>query len=347
VIDHQSLSTELRKGCDTEPENAWPQSAVEVMRRAGCFSHVIPASCGGDAASSAQRLRTYEAVSAGSLASALILTQHDAACELLISAKDHAIAQEVLRGCARGEVLATVGISQLTTSRRGGSLPALRAVATPDGYRLDGFMPWVTSANRADVVVTGAVGEDRKQILACVPLSREGIAVGHPFELLALAGSMTSEVGCDGVMISGDEVIRGPISDALQRRSPVKSLTVSFVGLGMCRRLIQLVKAITSLPDELQSMVPVLVSRFEHVRDQLYRYAELLDDGSAKVPRVELRSDVNDLVVRLASSFLLFSKGTGFTASHDAQRMLRESSFFLVWSAPTSVQHETLRRLWS
>src|SRR5262249_26216432 len=81
---------------------------------------------------------------------------------------------------AAGRGFATVGLSQLTTSRRHGAR-ALRA-GEPDGtgvVRVDGVIPWVTAAARADVLVIGAVHDDGRQVLAAVPSGRPG-PTGRP-----------------------------------------------------------------------------------------------------------------------------------------------------------------------
>ena len=81
--------------------------------------------------------------------------------------------------------MATVGISHLTTSRRLGA-QAIKVVAVAPGrYRLDGTMPWVTAAGRADLFVTGAALDDGRQMLIALPADRPGVEVCPPFALAA------------------------------------------------------------------------------------------------------------------------------------------------------------------
>ena len=53
--------------------------------------------------------------------------------------------------------------------------------------------------------------------------------------------------------------------------------------------------------------------------------------------RAQLRAHANSLVVRAAQAALTASKGAGFVTGHPAERLVRESMFFLVWSCPQSV----------
>jgi len=61
---------------------------------------------------------------------------------------------------------------------------------------------------------------------------------------------------------------------------------------------------------------------------------------------MDVRVEINDLVSRLALSLMNVLKGSGYVASHPGQRLVREAMFFLVWSAPVSVQTNTLSRIW-
>jgi len=375
---------------------------IDVMREAGCFRAAVPREFGGDRLDTPGRAAIYENVASGYLAAALILTQHDGACELLAGCQNRELAERVLTDVAAGRVLATVGISQLTTSRQGGSTPALAASAAKGtgGYRLDGVMPWVTSAPYADCIVTGAVLEDGMQILAYVPADAPGLTIEPPIEFCALTDSHTCQVRCDGVVVPPERLMRPPCSEALARRSPIKSLTVSMVGIGVARALVDAMNGMDSMdgmdgtdvagpagrgdgrhprqrpagpgdgahlrqqpatpadgppprrrlaaqPPELQPFAELARRRFEETRRRLLDAAAGLERSEAEVPAMTLRAEVNALVQKLAATYLTLAKGSGYVSSHVAQRLLREAAFFLVWSAPTQVQAQTLRRVWT
>ena len=59
-------------------------------------------------------------------------------------------------------------------------------------------MPWVTAAERADVIVTGAALDDGRQMLIALPADRPGVDVRPPFPLAALQASCTTEVVLEG-----------------------------------------------------------------------------------------------------------------------------------------------------
>lgn len=346
INDLTTLTQALRERDYAADDMSWPVDSLRLLHDAGCWAHAVPKKFGGAQVTRRHQLETYEAVAAGSLTVALILTQHDAACELLGNCDNDSLAGELLPKLASGEKLATVGISQLTTSRRKGGI-AMRAEPAQDGYRISGVMPWVSSAPKADYIVTGAVLPDGQQILGCVATDSKGLTTGKPMPLMGLNGSLTAEVRCDDVEVNRTALMRGPVERVLKIRAPVKHLSVSATGLGMAGRLLdEIQQRAASLPDAIDLTGTAIVQRHAEVRRMLYGAADTLGDPSAELPAMDIRVAVNDLITRLAATLLTLAKGSGYLASHPAQRLLREAMFFLVWSAPSHVQVGTLQRLW-
>ena len=327
-------------------ERPWPQPLIDCMHAGGCFRHAVPDAFGGLGVEAPFRLDTYAAVAEADLSCALILTQHDAACELMASEPGHVIAGEVLKGCAKGDFIVTVGISQLTTSKRGGHGPAMRCRPSEGGFVIDGKMPWVTSANHAEYVVTGAGLDDASELLAIVPLADRTVDVQEAFSLLALGESSTAEVRCVSHFVNADHVLRGPKQNVLKRRSPVKSLTVTYVALGMARSLLHEIEA-TNIPESLASFVACAREETEALQKTLSGWAKELDDDATEVPKEALRAQANHLISQLATTLMVVSKGSGYVLSHTAQHLYREAAFFLVWSAPDAVRQNTLSRVWA
>ena len=75
---------------------------------------------------------------------------------------------------ARGEQFATVGLSQLTTARQH-TAPSFTARLDADTILLDGVIPWVTGAARAQHLIVGAVLADGRQVLALLPADLPGV----------------------------------------------------------------------------------------------------------------------------------------------------------------------------
>jgi alkylation response protein AidB-like acyl-CoA dehydrogenase len=322
----------------------WPEKSLDLLTRAGAWTWIVPRSFGGLGLDPFSQIQAYEAVAAGCMTCLLILTQRDGACEFIASGTNEDLKSELLPRLVRNEAMTSIGISQLTTSRRGGR-QVLTARPDGEGFRLSGYMPWVTSAEKCELVVTAAATEDNRQVLAVVPIQAEGVFVDPPMKLMALEASRTSEVHCREVFIEPHNIIRGPEEDALKRRSPVKSLVVVSAGLGLARALLaDLLRHVSDEGSDMLEMAEEAKARFAAVRERVLHHAGLLSETSADIPKNELRIAVNDLLQRLAVAALTNAKGSGFIRQRDTQRLAREAMFFLVWSAPDEVRAGTLAK---
>lgn len=323
----------------------WPRDSLEHLTRAGAWTWIIPAAYGGMGLDPVSQTWAYEAVASGCMSCLLILSQRDAACELIAAGENLALREQLLPRLARHEVLTSVGISQLTTSRQDGR-PAMTARRDGNGYVLSGCMPWVTGATQCQIVVTGAVLPDGLQLLAVVPLDRPGVIIDPPMQLAALQSSMTSEIHLKNVFIEHELVIRGPVERVLATRSPIKPLVVATAGIGLAGAMIRLMRPLAmKTTGVLMESFDDLEARYEAVRERLYGVAQLLSQEGAEVPKTQIRVVVNDLLMRCAVGLMTFAKGSGFLRQMDAQRLVREAMFFLVWSAPDDVRAGTLASL--
>ncbi len=322
----------------------WPQRSMDILSEAGGWKWVIPRKYGGAALGGVELLEAYEAVARGCLATALILTQRDGACELIAGGENDKLKQRLLPAYARAERFTSVGIAQLTTSRGTGRQPALRARKNGRSYTLDGVMPWVTAAEQCDEIVTGAVLPDGRQILACVSCEDPGVTIEPPMDLMAAGASATSRVRCKAIVVKPDALIRGPAEIALSMRAPVKPLVVSAVGLGLAGALHERLDE-AEMAAELRLGIAPLAVHYQEERARFFDAATRVGRRDAQVDAAGIRVRVNMLVTRLALAYLTVSKGAGYTRPHAAERLLREAMLFLVWSAPVEIQAQTLRAI--
>ena len=330
----------------------WPESTLAHLTAADAWAWVIPTAFGGRGLDAAEQMLAYEAIAAGCMSSLLIITQRDAACEYIAASENPAKA-DLLPKLARHELMTTVGISQVTTSRQG-VRPALTARPNNGGYVLNGFMPWVTAAVKSDFLVTAAVVEqeskttgpakDAQQILAMLPCKAKGVTIDRPLQLMALESSLTSEVHCKNVKIDAGLVLNGPAPHVVSTgRSTVKPLVVAVSGIGLAKAIVKHIHAYAAREKgPLADLAEELEFRCEAVRDRLYRFVPQSDPAQEEVPKTELRIAVNDLLMRLVVAIMTLGKGSGFVRQMEAQRLVREALFFLVWSAPEDVRVGTL-----
>lgn len=318
---------------------SWPAHQLALCARYGVYRWFVPQEFGGQPWSAADILRGYLRLSAACLTTTFIVTQRMGACRRIAECEGNPqLKNELLPALAGGERFATVAISHLTTSRRHLAQPALRAQETPDGFRLDGYSPWVTGAVYADLIVTGATLPDGRQILLAIPKRTPGVVAGEPLELLALSASQTGPVRFEGVLASREWLLAGPAENVLQQKPGTGGLQTSALAAGLASSAIGFIELEAARRPDLLAVCEALRREWQNLQDDLLQAA---GDGTASGAD-PLRARANSLALRAAHAALAAAKGAGFVDGHPAGRWCREALFFLVWSCPAPVTAASL-----
>lgn len=336
--DPQALSTlcaSLAGLADRTAEaGPWRSGAFSRLAESGLLAGFIPAASGGTGASEVALLEALVAIAERCLTTALALTQWASGVRIIAGGPE-AVCQARLPALARGSATTTVGIAQLSTSRRHLGRPALVATRLSEGWRLDGLCPWVTGADSSDTIVTGAVDEAGEQRFFVVPTDAAGLGIAPPMRLLALSGSRTSSVTFTGVE-PADVIVPEPGAGVR-----TGGLATTALALGTTRAALGLLGREAGGRSALGPVVAALDAEAVDLEARLRRAAT----DAAPADRDRIRADANGLVVRAAQAALTATKGAGFVAGHPAERLVREAHFFLVWSCPQTVAGITLCEL--
>jgi alkylation response protein AidB-like acyl-CoA dehydrogenase len=341
-ISHAMLTTLRQHAAEADGSLVWPEMSWTALCHGGAVRWCIPVKYGGEGWEGVQLLDGYERLAAACLTTCFILSQRDAACRRLRDSGNERLAGELLQLLAQGRTFATVGLSQLTTSRQHGA-PAMVARIAGNDFVLDGFMPWVTGAPRADYYITGAVLEDGRQLLAVLPRHLFGVIVGLPADLMALEGSLTSEMRCQNVHLERRWLLAGPVERVMGAvRGGAGGLETSCLALGLTSAAVAYLEEESAARPELRATT----SRLEHartlLREELHRASR---EGCTPEAAAALRGRANTLVLRATQAALTASKGAGFLRGHPAQRWARQALFFLVWSCPRPAVEATMAYL--
>ena len=351
IVASDALQTLVRTLSEIpEPDSAdcWPTVQLELLAEAGGYRWNIPIEFGGDGADRNEMLEVYRELAGGSLLTAFILTQRNAACQRIETSGNIAAKSQLLPALCSGKLFATVGISHLTTSRQ--HLDSPQVVAIPDknskGVRLTGSVPWATGVMTADILVTGGTLTDGRQIVVAIPTSRDGICVQSPVALMGLSSSQTSIVELSDVLVRHDEILHGPIDRVMSSGSGggAGSLGTSAVAIGAAQGTLRMFREEVDRRPELAEFVEPLQDEATQLTLMLRESAKRSNDSDAPSAE-EIRQRANSLVLRSAQSWLAATKGAGYIAGHPAERAVRESMFFLVWSCPQQVLVGNLREL--
>jgi butyryl-CoA dehydrogenase len=322
----------------------WPAALWNHISEAGATLWSLPAKFGGHGCPRPLLVQRYAQLATGSLTAVFVLSQHDAAVRRLADSSTNPTAARWLEEIGAGRAFVTVGISHLTTSRRLGTQPATAVEIKPGQFRVDGAVPWVTAAERAQLLVSGAVLADQRKILFALPTDRPGVVIRPPFALAALQASCTTEVLLDGVLIDSADLLAGPAIDVMSQPGAVGTagLETSALALGQSHAALAALAAALPAQVELAEPLEVLCDNWEVLWKGLMANAR---GEAGAAPPAQIRSAANTLALRSTQAYLTVMKGTGFLRTEPAQRWARQALFFLVWSCPTPVAHAAIRDL--
>ena len=319
---------------ETDEIGPWRSGAFDALARTGGLAGFIPADCGGTAAAEAALLTMLSAIASRCLTTALVLTQWASGCRI-IAGGEPSLRSARLPALARGDTPTTVGISQLSTSRRHLGAPSLTAARTSGIWRLNGLCPWVTGADSSDTIVTGALTETGEQLFFVVPTDAVGLDIASPMQMLALSGSRTSSVVFRAVE---------PADVIVPAEAGVRTggLATTALAVGSTWAAIAVLEGEA---DARPALHPVAAGLRADVDELARRLDAAAEHGIEPADRDRRRAHAHGLVVRAAQAALTASKGAGFVAGHPAERLVRESMFFLVWSCPQAVSSAVMCEL--
>jgi alkylation response protein AidB-like acyl-CoA dehydrogenase len=335
-------------GPELDRSGQWPAEQLRLCGESGVFEWFLEREWGGQGWSDEQVVRGYLALSQACVTTTFVITQRTGACRRIEGCQNETLKERLLPGLASGELFATVGISHLTTSRRHLAKPVLTAEAMAGGFRLEGMSPWVTGGAAADVIVTAATFVEGgkptdKQLLIAVPTNLAGVRVADSLPLIGVTASSTGPFYFDGVEVSEDWLIAGPVANVMASGlgASTGGYETSTLALGLARAAIEFLMAEAAQREDL--MEPALALREEHARllNDLLQVAR----GETICSKELVRQRANSLVLRATQAALAAAKGTGYVVGHPAGRWCREALFFLVWSCPQPVAAANLCEL--
>ena len=300
----------------TQEEGPWRSGAFAILAQQGAMAAFIPTDCGGTQADESTLMQMLTAIAERCLTTALALSQWASACRIIADGPT-AIGADRLPALARGDTCTTVGISQLSTSQQHLGSPSLKANRSGDAWRLSGVCPWVTGADSSDTIVTGAVDDCGKNLFFIVSTEAPGVTFRD---------------------VQPAAVIAPPVSGSMR----TGGLATTALALGAANASIALLRKEAVSRSAIEPFATGFAADASLYQARLQKAART---GNEAPDREALRAQATSLAVRTAQAALTAAKGAGFIAGHPAERLLRESMFFLVWSCPQSVSSAILCEL--
>lgn len=326
---------------DHDPEAL--RAALDGLCRLNLMALKRPEEFGGPNVSDTAVRRYQEELARHSGALAFLQTQHQGVVGMIASSGNEAMRQEYLPGMGDGTKLVGVGFSQL---RRPGP-PIMRAEPGEGGYRLNGFVPWVTGWSFYPEFMIGAALPDGRAVFGLIPLeTRQGVEVSAPMELAAMSAAMTVSVTLNDFWLSEDRValIREP--GWIQNNDQINiAQQGSFaIGCSLAGLDVLLANAQKRNLCVAQEAYDQLHAELEELRAQTEASRAQISEETTE-ERLRLRAWQIELAMRCAQAAVASSSGAANSLGHPAQRIVREAIVFTVSAQTGPIMEATLRRL--
>jgi len=299
-----------------------PIDRLDRLADAGFYGLAGPRDAGGMGLSDfGTALEIIEIIASGCLTTAFVWVQHHGAVRALVEAPEP-LRDAWLPHLCRGEVRAGVAFSGL---RRPGP-PILTAQADGDGWRFNGFAPWVTGWGRIDVVRAAARRKDGDIVWALVDAKPGPTLRVEPLRLAAVNASATVTLRFEDQMVPSDRVISIQPFDDWQAADRASLRLNGSLALGVARRC-------ASLLDSER-----LTAEVDECRRAL--------DETAPDMMPEQRARASELALRAATTLVVSGGGRSITMDEHAQRLAREALFLLVFGQTPAIKAAQLHRLY-
>jgi hypothetical protein len=257
-------------------------------------------------------------------------------------------------------VAASFAVSEL---QAGSDLAAMSTTAmrVPGGWRIDGAKQWITSGDRAGVVIVGAVTDKaagKRGISAfIVPGGTPGMVAGKPEEKMGQRGSSTVALAFDGCVVAGEALLGQPGEGLPLIYAALESGRIGIASLSLGIGWAALAAATTYAQGRVQFGSPI--SSFQAIQFMLADVATELDAGLLLTLRAARGRDLGRVVTREAAMAKLFASeaagraadaaiqimgANGYTRRHPAERYARDARVTRIYEGTSEVQRLVIAR---
>jgi alkylation response protein AidB-like acyl-CoA dehydrogenase len=244
TLRHKARGIVAREVAPRAPEldrdGKFAHESYQALASAGLAGLLFPEELGGSGDSTVAYAVVVEEIAAACGATSLVyMTQTHTACPILVAGSE-SVRRQYIPPLLSGTAYGSMAISEPDA---GSDVSSLRTTAVPqgDGYRLNGTKTFITTGDRADVIVCFATTDRRSRRAGVsafvVEASWPGVTHGSPFDKLGMHGSSTAELFFDDVAVPAANRL-GDEGDgwSIVMRSVIKSrISAAAQGVGIAR----------------------------------------------------------------------------------------------------------------
>lgn len=345
----------------SDESETFVEAQWRALCEAGWAGMAIPEAYGGGGLSSLATSVVLAEISRACASTAVTLSVHLGLCaSALVRYGNEAQKARYLPRLASGEWLGAYALSEAVS---GSDAAGLRCAATPDGkggYVLEGSKLWITSGDRADLVVVFArtSAPKTKGITAfLVETASPGFSAGKHERKMGIRGSSTVEILLDQVAVPAanvlGEVDRG-FSVALGLLDGGR-IGIASQALGIAQACLdaslkyakereQFGQPIASF-QSIQWKLSEMALQLDAARLLTYRAATLRDAGRPHTLEASMaKLSASRCADHCAKEAVQIHGGAGYTKEFPVERYFRDARITEIYEGTTEIQHLVIAR---
>jgi alkylation response protein AidB-like acyl-CoA dehydrogenase len=338
-------------------DHAFVHDSYQALAKAGLGGLVFPESLGGSGETTVAYAAAMEEITAGCAATSLVYMTQMHAAHPILAAGSQRLARRWIPPLADGSAYGAIAI---TEPNAGSDVAGMRTMAAPHagGYRLSGSKTFITTGDRADVIVcfaTVARSRGRDGITAFVLDGRwPGLTRGTPLHKMGMHGSSTAELFLDGIEVPRENLLGAAGSGWRIVMDSVGKTRISAAaqGVGLARAAYaRTLHALTALhgrrlSDESASALATLRGRILQGRLLLLAVARQVDDGTGVTPGQIgiMKQSCTDLGWEVAREAVRILGPYGDLAEFGVERCLRDAKVTQIYDGTNEVQRMLIAR---
>lgn len=329
---------------DADRAAVLPRDGLVALADAGLFGIAGPASHGGTDLGTHASRQVIATIGGGCGATFFVWVQHHGVVRSLRSSPNRRLVEDLLAPMCAGTIMAGVAFAHV---RRLGA-PAVLATRTDDdsGWLLDGFAPWATSWGIAERFAVAATTDDGQLVWSMMPGAATAGMRATPLALPVFASTGTVALTFESCMVPDEQVIGVEALAAWRHADRRRAAIGQPAVLGITERASRLLGDRAGDRDALAAAGRLRADlRTAWARDDalLDGFLGTGDDESLVTTASEHRAECLHLARRATTALLAASGGGGMDLDHPAQRLARESDFYVIQAQTGDGRAATLR----
>ncbi|MEO7336808.1 MAG: acyl-CoA dehydrogenase family protein [Caldimonas sp.] len=323
---------------DIDRRGIYPKAVLVALGEAGAYRALLSGPAGPDYASAIQAITEVSRVCGAT--GFMVWCQMVCGLYMEQSANPH-LTGETLEAHVDGSTLGGTGMSNPMKTFAGIETLLLKARPTPEGYIVNGALPWVSNLGPkhyfgAVAQVETPAGEPAREIMFIVRCDGQGVDLRSCPSFSAMEGTTPWSVRLTDAFIGADAMVADPVRPFIGRIRAAFVLLQVGMGLGVAqgaidsmrdveRQLGHVNQFLEDRPDDLQCELDALQARTLDLAQTPYAPQQ-----DYLIDVLDVRAHASELSLRAAQSALLHAGARGYLMTSPVQRRVRESHFVAI-----------------